>query len=305
MAAHVAERAGAEVEPFPPVSRMVIPLQERPLGRHAEPGVPVQVRRHRVGAVGPRVPVAPLFPAPAMNLAHLADRALLDGRHDRPVDRMGVDLDAHLGDQALLARHPGHLPGFVDGPRERLLGVDVQALLQRPHRDRGVHVVGRRDVDRVEVLFLVEQLAPVLVDMHVGEKLDQLCRAARSTSATATSLTCLLAVSDADVTQRHAAGAEAGVAECLARRGRGVGTEDERGEDSGGRKMFQSGTASHSRGRHRFGPVGGAEVVRRRSKTARAPAWQYRGARAGCQSTGSARCAPRSSIPDFASGIIS
>ncbi len=63
----------------------------------------------------------------------------------------------------------GQLAGFVDRLGQGFLAVDVQPLLHGPHRDRGVHVVGGRDVDRVEVFLLIEQLAPVLVNLDVGK----------------------------------------------------------------------------------------------------------------------------------------
>ena len=67
--------------------------------------------RDGVVAVGPGVLVAPVLAAPAMDLLHLADRPRLDGRDDRPVDRVRVDLDAHLRDEPLLAAPPGSAAG--------------------------------------------------------------------------------------------------------------------------------------------------------------------------------------------------
>ena len=189
---------------------------------HAQPGVPVEAGRDRVVAVGPGVAVAPVLAAPAMDLLDLADRAGLDRRGDRAVDRRGVELDAHLGDELLLARHPGHLPGLVDRLRERLLGVDVQPALQRAHGDRGVHVVRGRDVDRVEVLLLVEQLAPVLVDLHVGEALLDLRGIPQVDVGHGDELDVRAGGDRADVGAGHARGAEAGVIDGLARRGAGV-----------------------------------------------------------------------------------
>ena len=58
---------------------------------------------HRVLAVRPRVAVAPVLAAPAVHLLHLADRAGLDRRHDRAMDFVRVDLNAHLRDELLLA----------------------------------------------------------------------------------------------------------------------------------------------------------------------------------------------------------
>src|SRR5262249_2308613 len=96
VAGHVAERAGAEVEPLAPLARVVVAFEERPLGRPAQPDVPVEVRRDRVGAVRPGGPGPPLLAAPAVDLLYLADRPLLDRGDDTPVDLAGVALDAHL-----------------------------------------------------------------------------------------------------------------------------------------------------------------------------------------------------------------
>ena len=58
------------------------------------------------------------------------------------------------------------------------LRIDVQSLLHRPHRDRGVHMVRRRHVDRGEFLFLVEQFALILVDGDVRKLLLDLSKMA-------------------------------------------------------------------------------------------------------------------------------
>ena len=78
VAAHVAERAGAEIEPAPPVRRMVV-AGDVVAGRgDAEPPVPVERRRHRVLAVGPGIAVAPVLVAEGVHLADLADDAVLN-----------------------------------------------------------------------------------------------------------------------------------------------------------------------------------------------------------------------------------
>ena len=170
VAAHVAEGAGAEVEPLPPLAGVIVAGDERPLRRHAEPAVPVQLGRApgRCGrAVGSAI--APVLAAPAMDLLHLADGAAwIVATTIRWTSCEWIWMPIWVTSFFSL-RRPGQLAGLVDRLGQRLLGVDVQPLLHRPHGDRGVHVVRRRDVDRVEVLLLVEQLAPVLVDPDVGE----------------------------------------------------------------------------------------------------------------------------------------
>ena len=170
VAAHVAERAGAEVEPLPPVARVVVAVaDERPLGRDAEPQVPVEPRGHRVVLVGLRVRVAPRLAAPRVDFLHLPDRAVVDELHDELVLRARVNLNAHLRDELLLGGDFGEPAGLVDRLRQRLLAVDVQAAVHGAACAIGrVHVVRRRDVHRVEVLLLVEQHAVVVVDMEVG-----------------------------------------------------------------------------------------------------------------------------------------
>ena len=91
------------------------------------------------------------------------------------------------GDAAVVVpdrvRHAGlldrldHRRGLLEGPRQGLLAEDHLARLGRGDGDRGVRVVGRADVDRVDVLA-VDQLMPVglegLVLPLVGERLRPL-----------------------------------------------------------------------------------------------------------------------------------
>ena len=158
-----------------------------------------------------RGPLSPFLAAPAMRLLHLADHARLDDRDHGPVDLVRMDLDAHLRDQFLFGRDPGQLPGLVDGLRQRLLRIDVQPLLHGPHGDRGVHVVGRGDVDRVGVLLLVQQLPPVLVDADVGEELADLGGAGEVHVGDGDEPEVAAGRERADVGQGHAVRAEAGV----------------------------------------------------------------------------------------------
>jgi hypothetical protein len=176
VAPHIAKGPGAEVEPLPPLTRMVISGDEGPRHGNPQPGIPAQLGGHRVAAVGPGIGVAPVLAAPAMDLLHLADRVSLKCGHHHPVDLARKDLDAHLGDQLFVAGRPGELPGLVQGLGQGLLSVDVQSPLHRPHGDRSVHVIGCRDVHGIEVLLLVEKLAPVLVDPDAGELVLDLSR---------------------------------------------------------------------------------------------------------------------------------
>ena len=98
---------------------------------------------------------------------------------------------------------------------QRLLAVDVLAALDRRHRDDGVHVVGRADDDRVDVLLLVEHLAEVLVPLRLGNFVEDLGGGVQSTSHSAT----MFSVSHGRVVRPHAADADAGDVQLVARGG--------------------------------------------------------------------------------------
>ena len=95
----------------------------------------------------------------------------LAGQRDRrhaPVVEPDHVVDARLLDG------PGHFLGFLDVHRQRLFANDHLAVLRRGDGDRAVHVIGRADVDQVDVLG-ADQLLPVrldaLVSPDVGERL--------------------------------------------------------------------------------------------------------------------------------------
>ena len=79
--------------------------------------------------VGRGAGIAPLLAAPGVDFLHLADRPVLHQLDRRAVLAAGVDLDAHLRDELLLAGHFGQPARLVDVVRQRLLAVDVQAAL--------------------------------------------------------------------------------------------------------------------------------------------------------------------------------
>lgn len=76
-------------------------------------------------------------------------------------------LDAHLRDGASSPSRVTNLERFANGARERLLPVDVLPALERREHDGCVHVIGDRDVDGVEVVLVIHQLAPVAVEARV------------------------------------------------------------------------------------------------------------------------------------------
>jgi len=106
-----------------------------------------------------------------VNLLHLPDRTRVNDGDHLLVDRVRVNLNPHLRDEPLLRRDLGEAAGLVDGLRQRLLAVDVQPALHGRHGDRAVHVIGRRDVHRVQVALAFQELPVVGVDAAVGEAL--------------------------------------------------------------------------------------------------------------------------------------
>ena len=107
---------------------------------------------------------------------------------------------------------------------------------------------GVETLTEFEVLLLVEQHAPVLVDLQVGEAFLE-CRQVlpvRIHLGHGDELQVLALRQRIDVGAGHAVGAEAGVQDRLAGRGVGVLPPDERRGESGS-TGFQDGTAGHAR----------------------------------------------------------
>ena len=97
-----------------------------------------------------------------MHFGDVADRARLHPLHRLAAVVPRVALVAHLRDDLRrLPRLARQRARFVDRPGQRLLHVDVLAEIERGHRDRRVHVIRRRDDDRVDVFLLLEHLAVV------------------------------------------------------------------------------------------------------------------------------------------------
>src|SRR5512140_2571539 len=76
MAAHVSERAGAEIKTLAPVCGMIIGVaNKRALGADTEPEVPIEIRRNRVVSVWARRGIAPGLGAPGMDFLDFPDGA--------------------------------------------------------------------------------------------------------------------------------------------------------------------------------------------------------------------------------------
>src|SRR5262245_59204674 len=104
MASHVAKGASSEVQPFAPVAWMIVAVPNKgPFSANAEPQVPVEACRNRISPVRTRTGISPFLAAPGVNLFDFAYCAILHQPHREPVGRFGMNLDAHLGYELLLA----------------------------------------------------------------------------------------------------------------------------------------------------------------------------------------------------------
>ena len=146
----------------------------------------------------------------------------------------GMDLDAHLGDQLLLARHGGEHVDFVDAVRHGLLLVDGQSEAHGGHGHGRVHVVGRADADGVEVAVLFgEHLAPVLVDARVGRTLLLLLQLGRIDFGDADQFHLGMAQQHIEGDEGHAARAKGAETELIAGRRRNqIADEEGRRQES-------------------------------------------------------------------------
>ena len=218
VATHVAEGARAEVEAFAPIAGMIITGRVGPFSGVAEPEVPVETTGDGRGGGGRGADVTPFFITPRVDFFHFADGAAVDDGDGLAVNFLRVNLNAHLGDEFFLAGKFGEDARLVDVVREGFLAVNVFAELHRGVGDGRVHVVGHGDVARVDVaLLLVEKLAPVLVDAHVGEHGFDVGDFVEIDVGNGDEFDERIAGDGLDVGPRHAGGAEAGVAENLAR----------------------------------------------------------------------------------------
>ena len=105
----------------------------RPLRRHAEPEIPVEVRRDRLRVLGHRHDSRRLRPdrpiRPDVDFAHRADGAGLDDFDRFAQAVLGRALVAHLRGDFHLGGHMAHFAGFGNRMRQRLLTIDGLALV--------------------------------------------------------------------------------------------------------------------------------------------------------------------------------
>ncbi len=164
VARHVAERAGAEVEPAAPFEIVIHILLERAFRRRPEPQIPIEragddVRAGR--AIQPLRPDGAI--GPDVEFARLANDAGVDHLDGAAQTVFGAALVAHLRGQFLLAGELTHGAHFADGLAERFL---AEAMFTQGHGADGreaVVMVGRGNGDGINVLaHRVEHLAVIL-----------------------------------------------------------------------------------------------------------------------------------------------
>ena len=159
------------------IDRVIGPILSR-----TEPQIPVQRRRDGRRVLGPchdreiRPRIAAHGPvAPGVHLPHRTDGPIRDPFVEHPDLVGGMALVAHLGLHLGRAGRLGQLAHLANRMGQRLLEVDVFAVLEAGHRDHVVRVVGRRDDDPVDVLvFLVQHDAEVFVLPGVRESVEHL-----------------------------------------------------------------------------------------------------------------------------------
>lgn len=241
VAAHVANGAGAELEAFAPVDRMIIFVaDEGPIRANTQPKIPIEAFGNRIRDIGARRGVAPGFWAPGMHFFDLADDAIADELNGHAIMADRVDLDAHLGDQPFFMRELGKRARFVEIVRERFLAINMFAELHRAHSGRRVHVVGQRNIHGIDVFALfIEELAPILIDFDVRKALLELFGAIEIDFRNGDEFEVIEFGELVDVRASLARATKAGVAEDAVGRLRPEAGSDEGGGERGGTESFQ------------------------------------------------------------------
>ena len=215
VATDVADPAGAEIAPHAPDERVVDFGRIRADRRRAEPEIPVQVRgrghRRRQVAATPGEALARGEEICALHRTERARAQQLDRlsvRHERRV------LRAHLRDDSVSHGEVAQERRLGVALAERFLEVDVLTLTHRGGGDDRVVVVGDGDVHRVDgVAFILEQLAPVAVEVRLGELLPHAVEVLCVNVAERRHLDLRMSAEALDVATGHVGGADAGVAQ--------------------------------------------------------------------------------------------
>ena len=163
MAAHVAERAVAEIPPPPPGGGDPFSAV-RPLRGGAEPGVVVQAIGHRDDTGGGSLYLrAPVLVYENMRLAHRPDRAGANQLDDTPEVLAGMDVGAELRDALGFRRRLGHPARFEDVMRQRFFRVHVTSRRDRHQRRRSVGVIGRGGENGIEAFLRFQHFPEIRV----------------------------------------------------------------------------------------------------------------------------------------------
>ena len=94
---------------------------------------------------------------------HVADHIAPDCFAKLATGQKRMALITQLSRHTLLARRLGQFADFVDRSRQGLFAVNVFAHLNGRHSNRGVRVIWRSNDHRVDVLFLLQQLAKIAI----------------------------------------------------------------------------------------------------------------------------------------------
>ena len=179
-----------------------------------------------------------------MHFLDFPDRPALHQRHRLLVDTFGMNLDAHLGHQTVLPGIVRKLAHIIDVMGERLLAVGMFAALHGRHRDGRVHVVGRRNIDRVDVVFLLlQQVAPILIHPHSGILFHHLGHPVQIDVSHRDEVDLLGAANHIDVETGHAARAKTGMAQSTGGRGGDRPAGNCRRHQSDGAERLEKGAA--------------------------------------------------------------
>ena len=142
---------------------------------------------------------------------HLADGPVADPLDQQAARLEGVALVAHLRDDLVFLGGLGHRAAFGDRVGQRLLAVDVLAVLHGGDRGHGVVMVGRGDHDGVDLFgHLVEHLAEVAELLRLGMVVERADDAIITPVGVAKGHDIVAARHGADVAPAHRADADAG-----------------------------------------------------------------------------------------------
>ncbi len=178
MTTDVAQGAATEIPPPAPLERGIRGVI-RPFGSGPEPEIPVEGVRHGRGIGWPLDSLRPdRAVGPEMHLVDGPDRVGIEPFFQLANAFATMALDPHLGHHVVSSGGLGERPRFPDGVGQRFLDEHVFAHLDRHHRDREMHVIGRRHGDRIDLVVQLQQhLAVVTVQRDVRVLLERFrCR---------------------------------------------------------------------------------------------------------------------------------